>query len=79
MTIKPRRGRWEVAANGPLTIAAVLFLASNAWPILTPDLAEPWPEVCRVITWATWGLFALDYIVRFALSRSRWRFVALHN
>jgi voltage-gated potassium channel len=70
-----RRDRWEAAANWPLTVAAVVFLAAYAWPILAPDLDQPWPGVCRVLTWATWGAFAVDYVVRLALSRSRSVFV----
>lgn len=70
-----RRERWEDAADWPLTAAAVLFLAAYACPILAPELAAPWPGICMALTWTTWGLFALDYVVRLALSRSRWLFV----
>ena len=63
------------AAHWPLTAAAVLFLAACAWPILAPDLAQPWPEVCRLAAWGTWGLLVVDYMARLALSRSRWLFV----
>ncbi|NMM23265.1 MAG: two pore domain potassium channel family protein [Phycicoccus sp.] len=72
---EPLRDRWEDAAEWPLTGAAVLFLVAYAWPILAPDLAPPWPEVFRLTTWGTWGLFVVDYVVRLALSRSRWEFV----
>jgi voltage-gated potassium channel len=72
---EPFRERWEDAANWPLTAAAMIFLAAYAWPILEPDLARPWPYVCELLTWATWGAFAVDYVVRLALSRSRWTFV----
>ena len=40
---------WELAADWPRTGGAVLFLATHAWPILVPDLAEPWPELCRLV------------------------------
>jgi voltage-gated potassium channel len=70
-----RRESWERAANWPLTAAAVLFLAAYAWPILNRDLASPWPDVCRVVSWSAWTMFVLDYVVRLALSRSRWTFV----
>ena len=69
------RDRWEAALNWPLTIAAVVFLTAYAWPILEPDLAQPWPEVCRLSTRGAWGLFTVDYLVRLALSRSRRLFV----
>lgn len=74
-TDESRRERWERAAEWPLTATALAFLLAYAWPILDPDLAAPWPTICRVVTWAAWGTFALDYIVRLALSRARWRFI----
>ena len=70
-----RRDRWESAADWPLTAAAVLFLAAYAWPILDPELASPWPDVSRAVSWSAWALFAVDYVMRLALSRSRWTFV----
>lgn len=70
-----RRGRWEHAAEWPLTGLAVLFLAAYAWPILKPDLETPWPALCRVIAWLAWAAFALDYVARLTLSRDRAAFV----
>jgi voltage-gated potassium channel len=69
------RQRWEDRAEWPLTWAALLFLAAYAVPILRPDLVSPWPTVCQLVTWATWGLFVVDYLVRLALSRDRVAFV----
>jgi voltage-gated potassium channel len=70
-----RRDRWEAAADWPLTVAAVVFLAAYAWPILEPDLGSPWRGWCRAVTWLAWALFAIDYVVRLALSRQRLLFV----
>lgn len=70
-----RLERWERAAEWPLTVAALAFLAAYAWPILDPDLAPPWPTVFRALTWGTWALFAVDYVVRLALSVRRLEFV----
>jgi len=70
-----RRDRWEVAADWPLTAAAVVFLVAYAWPILNTTTPAPWPGICRFATWATWGLFAADFVVRLVLSRDRWLFV----
>lgn len=72
---EPRRERWEEAADWPLALAAIAFLAAYAWPILDPDLASPWPLACSVVTWATWALFAVDYLARLSLSQDRWRFL----
>jgi voltage-gated potassium channel len=70
-----RRARWEAFADWPLTIAAVVFLAAYAWPILDPDLSGGRTQTCEVVAWAAWALFVVDYVVRFSLSRSRGRFV----
>jgi voltage-gated potassium channel len=55
-----------------------LFLAAYAWPILDPALAGQWRSVCWWITWATWAVFVLDYVVRLALSDRRAQFVTGH-
>jgi hypothetical protein len=36
------RRRWEKATNWPLMLAAVIFLAAYALPVLDPDLPT-WP------------------------------------
>ena len=74
-TLQTRQARWETRAELPLTLAALAFLAAYAWPILQPDLAPAWTAVCRLITWGTWALFAVDYAVRLALSGRRREFV----
>ena len=71
---EPRRS-WERVAEGPLTATATMFLAAYAWPILDPGLSSVWVTACLVVTWAAWAAFALDYVVRLALSRRRLAFV----
>jgi voltage-gated potassium channel len=46
-------------------------LSRSCAPILRPDLVSPWHAVCELLTWATWGLFVVDYVARLALSRDR--------
>jgi voltage-gated potassium channel len=75
MTDEARRGRWEAAADWPLTITAVVFLIGYALPILRPDLGDPIPMLCRVVTWAAWAVFVVDYVVRLVLSLDRVAFV----
>lgn len=70
-----RRGRWEERADWPLTAAAMLFLAAYAWPILEPSLPSAWQNVCHLVAWIAWATFAVDYVVRFALSTNRATFV----
>ena len=72
------RSRWERTAEWPLTAAALLFLAAYAWPILDPTLSGAWVNACRVVAWATWALFAVDYLARLALSADRVTFVRRH-
>jgi voltage-gated potassium channel len=70
-----RYRRWEIATEWPLTSAAVLFLVAYAWPILNPTLDGRWAGLCRLVTWAAWALFVVDYGVRLALTPHRRRFV----
>jgi voltage-gated potassium channel len=75
MTDESRRQRWEDRADWPLTITAVVFLVAYAAPILRPDLIDPLPTICRLVTWVAWALFVVDYVARLALSRDRFAFV----
>jgi len=75
MTNESRRQRWEDGADWPLTFTAVVFLAAYAAPILKPDLADPLPALCELVTWVAWALFVVDYVARLALSRDRVGFV----
>ena len=70
-----QRRVWERRAEWPLTAVAAAFLAAYAWPIIDPDLSSGWSTACDVVTWVAWGLFAVDYAVRFLLSAYRRRFV----
>ena len=69
------RLRWEERANWPLTVAALVFLAAWSWPVLAPQLGSPWKGLCWWLTWITWAIFAVDYLVRVYLATQRWRFL----
>jgi len=69
---------WERRMEWPLAIAAALFLAAYAWPILEPDLGHGLKHACAAATWAIWALFALDYLVRLAATRDRRRWFLRH-
>ena len=73
-----RRERWERAMDWPLSIAALIFLAAFAIPILNPDISDAAKELAWWVEWATWGLFALDYVVRLSLTHDRWPWVRRH-
>ncbi|GAA4543315.1 potassium channel family protein [Pseudonocardia xishanensis] len=71
---EPRIAAWDRRMDWPLTGLAVVFLAVYAWQVL--DRGSP--EVLDVGLTAIWVVFGLDYLVRLALARRRWRFVATH-
>lgn len=70
-----RRVQWERQMYWPLMGAAVLFLAAYAWPILQPGLPNATVRALDAVTWATWALFAVDYLVRLGLAGDRVSFV----
>lgn len=69
---------WEDYTEWPLMGAAVLFLIGYAWPIIDPSLAHVAKVACELVTWATWALFVLDYVVRVSLAPERRRYVVRH-
>ena len=72
-----RIAKWEKATEWPLTIAAVLFLASYAVQIL----ARPGgivSVICELLLWVTWAVFVVDYVTRLAVAEHRWRWFYRH-
>ena len=63
--------RWERASELPLMVAAVVFLAAYAVPILHPDLPSWLLDSCRSLSWITWGIFVVDIVVRLFLAHER--------
>jgi voltage-gated potassium channel len=70
--------RWERATGWPLMVAAVIFLAAYAVPILAPDLPSWLLDLCRWLSWITWGIFVVDLVVRLALADERLRYLGRH-
>src|SRR5215213_9333567 len=70
--------RWERVIEWPLMIAAVVFLAAYAAPILNPDLPSWLLDLCRSLSWITWGLFVVDIVVRLVLADERVRYLVRH-
>ncbi len=69
---------WSSATEWPLMTASIAFLAAYAWPILDPQLPAGARLLYELVTWATWALFAIDYVVRVAIAPYRRRYVARH-
>ncbi|TDC85183.1 two pore domain potassium channel family protein [Micromonospora sp. KC606] len=69
---------WERRTAVPLTALAVAFLVAYAAPILRPDLAPGWRQLCEVTAIVVWLLFWVDIVVRLRLAADRRRFLREH-
>ncbi|MCX4999382.1 ion channel [Streptomyces longwoodensis] len=78
MDHESRQTRWEQRTEVPLGIASLIFLGAYALHVLVPGMPAVWHDVCLTLTVATWGLFLLDYAVRWRLSGRRLGFVHTH-
>jgi voltage-gated potassium channel len=76
--ILSRTDRWTRRTEYPLAGLAVLFLGAYAWPILQPALSHSLRQLCTVVVYVTWAMFAVDYVGRFALAEKKRTFV-WHN
>jgi voltage-gated potassium channel len=75
---EPRIAAWDRRVDWWLTGLAAVFLAAYAWQVLDTSLSPAGREALEVVLTGTWALFGLDYVVRIALARRRWRFVRTH-
>ncbi|MFF1737064.1 potassium channel family protein [Streptomyces sp. NPDC058247] len=73
-----RRTPWEHRMETPLTLAALLFLASYAIRVLGHGLPEAVRDGCLAVTSAAWAVFALDFAVRWRHSGKGLSFVRRH-
>lgn len=62
----------------PLTVAALLFLASYAVRVLGHELPEAVRDACLAVTSAAWAVFALDFAIRWRHSGKGLSFVRHH-
>ena len=70
-----RSDRWTRRTEYPLAALAVLFLAAYAWPILQPTLSHSLRQLCIVVVYVSWAMFAVDYVGRFVLAEKKRTFV----
>lgn len=67
--------RWERRTSAPLLVAAGLFLAAYAFPILQPGLPRTAARACSLVAWSVWVIFGIDLIARLLLTERRWHFL----
>lgn len=66
-----KRQRWEAQSSNVLVVAAVVFLAAYAWPILQPGLPH-WADLaCRWTNLVIWVVFGFDLTYRLVLAEHR--------
>jgi voltage-gated potassium channel len=77
MDPQSRLHRWEKHAEWPLAAVAVVFLAAFSVEVLARPRGATAVAV-DVVTWAVWGIFAVDYVVRLVLAPDRRRWFLHH-
>ncbi|WP_369143188.1 potassium channel family protein [Streptomyces sp. R44] len=65
---QPAQERWDRWMETPLTVMALVYLAAYAVRILGHHLPEFVKDLCLVLTFASWAVFLVDYVVRVRLS-----------
>src|SRR5687768_7580452 len=66
--------RFERAVEVPLLVLALLMVPLLVVPLVV-DLPTEAGRAFVALDWFVWGAFALEYVVRLALTDQRWRFV----
>lgn len=69
--------RWERVTYWPLIGAAVLFIVAYSWQVIA-NLTGPAYAAARVVMFATWIIFAVDYVVRLVIAEKRLRWFWRH-
>lgn len=70
-----RLERWEALTEWPIAIAALAYLVAFAVPIIFPNLPYFWSDLMLKILGLVWLVFAIEYLGRFFLAKSKWSFV----
>ena len=69
--------RFSAAVELPLTVLALLWLPILVLPLVT-RLPAGIASTFSVIDYMVWAVFVVEYLVRFYLAPSRWRFFTRH-
>jgi len=66
--------RYERMTAVPMVVISLVFVGLLLYPIAAPTSAAVDADL-RAINWILWAVFAVDYVVRFALASSKQTFV----
>jgi voltage-gated potassium channel len=78
MNDRSAQARWERHTQRPLLALAVAFAVAYAVPIVDSPASRSLMLLCTVTEWVVWAAFAVDYLIRLALSPRRREFVRTH-
>ncbi|MFF7351265.1 potassium channel family protein [Streptomyces filipinensis] len=78
MSDRSAQAQWERYTQRPLLALAVAFAVAYAVPIVDNPASPVLAVVCTATEWAVWAAFAVDYLIRLALSPRRRQFVRTH-
>ncbi|MER6028007.1 ion channel [Streptomyces sp. NPDC001851] len=70
--------RWERLTQRPLLALAVAFAVAYAVPIVDNPASRSVTVVCTGTEWVVWAAFAVDYLIRLAITPRRREFVRTH-
>ncbi|MDR1264102.1 MAG: ion transporter [Propionibacteriaceae bacterium] len=70
--VKLSTDQWDSHAERILQVAALLFLAAYAAPIIDPSLPGAARTACSAVVAVTWIAFGVDYLARLLLTEQRW-------
>ena len=74
----PSLAQWERVTEWPMVLAALLFLAAYAVPIIWPNLNHWLLNYTHQVIVITWFIFGLDFFFRFWLAKNKKAFIR-HN
>ncbi|GAA4267273.1 potassium channel family protein [Frondihabitans peucedani] len=69
--------RWRRITDWPLMAVSLVFLGAYSAEVIG-DLSDRASRGLEYVIWATWVVFAVDYLVNFALAHNRWRWFVRH-